>query len=273
MEEVQVVQRKPIKDASKKPQRFSAKLIELSRWELADEVNSQLDRGRSVRSVHSWIAKHGFKISYIMLIEYAELRKKSIIEGVTMERLLGTVRNPILNINSENKRTVKDKLMSELDALDLVIQKGYENLMNNQEKINAASMMAAIKLKNDLTEGTHGFLTNFGMEHLREIETAKYALIVKHLLSFIPSEKRIQAVRSMAEVEENFYYNTDYYEEYLRTVGDLTEEAIQVKLDKWKSDVLAETKEHMENVQSWRENGYETLRRKKPEQSETIDVE
>ena len=114
--------------------------------------------------------------------------------------------------------------------------------------------MAAIKLKNDLTDGTHGFLTNYGMEQLREVETHKYALIVKHLLSYIPQEKQAEALEKMAIIEENYYYHTDYYEEYLRAVPSLSEEQIKVKLERWKSDIIEETTEHMESIQSWHSN-------------------
>lgn len=244
------IKREPIKDLSKKPQRFSAKLIELTRWEFIDEVNSQLDKGTSPYTVHKWINKKGFKISCQGVYDYDELRRRSVAEGVTMERMLGVVRNPV-NTNFRVRRTLKDKLRSELDALDFIIQKGYDDLKNSDEPIRPGTMMAAIKLKNELTDGTHGFLTNFGMEHLRGIEDNKFALIVKHLLSYIPKSKQNEALSKMAEIEENYYYHTDYYEEYLRAVGTLSEEQIQIKLEKWKVEVLTETKEHMETVESW----------------------
>ena len=240
------IQRIPIRDPKRKIRQFSPKLIELTKWERIEELNEMLDTGMSPNFVADWVKKHGYSISAPMVYEYAELRKRSLSEGITMDRLLGSVRNPIWNTDLELKKTLREKLQSELDALDLVIQRGYENLKNNEEKISAGTMMAAIKLKNDLTEGTHGFLTNYGIQRLREVEMSKYALIVKHLLSYIPKEDRNRALVEMAELEENYYYNTDYYEEYLRASNNLTEEQIQIKLDKWKHDIIIETTEVME---------------------------
>ena len=229
------IKRTPIKE---KPQKFSAKLLELIRWECIDEVNAQLDMGVSPSVVHKWIEQHGFKIGCNLVYNYDKLRKQSIIEGVEIEKLLGVIRNPILNTNLDSKKTAKDKLRSELDALDFMIQKGFEDLKNSDESIRPGLMMAAIRLKNDITDGMHGFLTNYGIEHLRNIESAKYELIVKHLLSYIPEDKRNEAITTMAKVEEDYYYNTDYYEEYLRVSGNFSEEQIQLKLEKWKNSIL-----------------------------------
>ena len=193
-----------------------------------------LDSGDNPNSVYKWVKEQGFSISVVWLGEYAKLRKKALVDGVSMEHILGIAGKPMFDINDVSTKPVKEKLKSEIDALDMIIQGGYETLKKSVKNgIPPKVLMAAIKLKNDLTDGNHGFLTNFGMEHLRDIENAKYALIMKHLLSYIPDDKREEAVSQIAEIEDKYYQTTDYYEEYLRASGELTEDQIDKKLQAW----------------------------------------
>lgn len=217
------------------PSKVSPKLVEFSRWRLISEVNSQLDRDISPNSVHSWVVQNGFSISLPMVYEYARARKKALVDGVSMEHVLGIVGKPMVDKMSSTYQTARDKLKSEIDALDMIVQRGYELLKKNPDtEIAPKDMMAAIKLKNELTDGNHGFLTNFGMKHLRDIENAKYSLIIDHLLSYIPDNQKAEAIERIAEIEDNYYQTTDYYEEYLRASGDLTEDQIQRKLEIYK---------------------------------------
>lgn len=217
------------------PSKVSPKLVEFSRWRLIGEVNSKLDSGMSPNSVHPWVVENGFSISLPMVYEYARARKKALVDGVSMEHVLGIIGRPLVDTQSLAYQTTKDKLKSEIDALDMIVQRGYELLMKNPDtEIAPKDMMAAIKLKNELTDGNHGFLTNFGMEHLRDIENAKYSLIIDHLLSYIPEDKKVEAIERITEIEDNYYQTTDYYEEYLRAAGDLSEDQIQRKLEIYK---------------------------------------
>lgn len=215
--------------------KISPKLIDFAKWEHIDEVNSRLDAGDSAYSVHKWVTANGYKISIVWMNEYAKLRKKALVDGVSMNHMLGIVGRPIFDLDELSMRSSKDKLRSEIDALDLIIQGGFNTLKDWTDRpIMPNVLMAAIKLKNDLTDGNHGFLTNFGMEHLRDIEAAKYSLIINHLISYIPRNKQKKAIAKIAEIEEEYYKSTDYYEEYLRTSGEYSEEQIEQKLKKWR---------------------------------------
>ena len=217
------------------PTKVSPKLVEFSRWRLIGEVNNQLDSGMSPNSVHPWVVQNGFSISLPMVYEYAKARKKALVDGVSMEHILGVAGKPLVDRMSPEYQTTRDKLKSEIDALDMIVQRGYELLKKNPNtEIAPRDMMAAIKLKNELTDGNHGFLTNFGMEHLRDIENAKYSLIIDHLISYIPEDKREEAIEKISYLEDHYYQTTDYYEEYLRASGDLTEDEIQNKLEIYK---------------------------------------
>ena len=217
------------------PSKVSPKLVEFSRWEFISEVNAKLDSGISPNSVYQWVDQKGFSISLPMVYAYAKIRKKALVDGVSMEHVLGVVGNPMVDKSSPAFQTTRDKLKSEIDALDMIVQRGYELLKKNPDtEIAPRDMMAAIKLKNELTDGNHGFLTNFGMEHLRDIENAKYSLIIEHLLSYIPEDKKAEAIERIADIEDNYYQTTDYYEEYLRASGELSEDQIQQKLEIYK---------------------------------------
>lgn len=229
------VERTPIRKNNKVVlPRVSPKLIELCKWKKIDQVNQMLDEGESPGQVHKWIVKHGFKISHPLIYEYAKMRRKCLVDGISIDHMVGIAGKPLFNKNDVLTQSSHDKLKSEIDALDLLIQGGYKTLQEWADRpITPAVMMAAIKLKNDLTDGNHGFLTNFGMEHLRDIENTKYSLIIDHLLSYIPEDKRKEAVSKIAQIEDAYYQTTEYYEEYLRASGEYSEEEIQKKVEKW----------------------------------------
>lgn len=209
---------------------FSPKLIELCKWKHIDEVNKRLDQGDSPNSVCDFINQNGFKISRPLIYQYAKLRKKAIVDGLNIEHMLGIASQPIIDRSSTSNKSAAAKLKSEIDALDLLIQGGFRTLQEwGDRPIAPKTMMDAIKLKNDLTDGNHGFLTNYGMEQLRAIEQNKYQLIIDHLVSYIPEDQREEAVNQIEQIEDTYYQGTDYYEEYLKAKG-LTPEEIEQRM-------------------------------------------
>ena len=217
--------------------KISVKLIEFARWEKIGEVNAKLDSGETWYAVHKWVKEQGFSISHVWVGEYAKLRKKALVDGVSMEHMLGIIGKPVFDVKELSTKSTKDKLKSEIDALDLLIQGGYNTLLQwGNRPVTPNVLMAAIKLKAELTGGNHGFLTNFGMEHLRDIENKKYSLIINHLLSYIPEDKKAEAVSKISEIEDKYYQSTDYYEEYLRASGEFKEAEIDKKLQEWRNN-------------------------------------
>ena len=201
-----------------------------------------VDSGTSIPQVHHWVEEHGFNISVDYVRQYARMRKQNMVDGISMAHLIGvTGDSPQYDPNDPSTKATSEKLKSEIDALDLLIQKGYKTLTEIGDKpVSPGTMMAAIRLKNDLTDGSHGFLTNFGMEQLREIEQRKYALIIDHLMSYIPDEFKQEAANQIPAIEENYYYGTAYYEEYLKATGEYTDDEMRVKVQQWIQDRKAE---------------------------------
>lgn len=211
--------------------KISPKLIELCKWKHIQEVNNRLDQGDTPNSVCTFINKNGFKISTPLIYEYAKLRKKALVDGLNIEHMIGIAGKPLVDKDDPNTKSSMQKLKSEIDALDCLIQAGYRTLQEWADRpIAPKTMMDAIKLKNELTDGNHGFLTNYGMEQLRAIEQNKYELIMNHLISYIPEDKRDEAVSAIEQIEDEYYQGTEYYEEYLRA-KELPESEIQRRLE------------------------------------------
>lgn len=212
-------------------QKLSPKLIELCKWKHIQEVNNRLDAGDTPNSVCDFINANGFKISRPLIYDYARMRKKALVDGLNINHMIGIASQPIIDKDDPATKSSSQRLKSEIDALDKVIQGGYNTLLEwNDRPIAPKTMMEAIKLKNELTGGNHGFLTNYGMEQLRAIEQNKYQLLMQHLISYIPEDKQQEAIDKMDTIEDEYYQTTDYYEEYLRAKG-LTEPEIEKRLE------------------------------------------
>ena len=213
--------------------KLSPKLVDLCKWEYISQVNEMLDSGESPNAVCKWINKQGFKISTPLIYDYFKIRQQAVLNGVTMEKILG------ISINSNTAsikqgvefKNKKSKLRKELDALDKIIDMGYSSLDKWENKpIPITILMQAIKLKNELTEGYYGGLTPYGMEQLTLLEKQKYEVITEVLMQFIPDDLKEKAIESMSIAEEEFYKESEFYEDYLRASG-LTEDEIRRKLD------------------------------------------
>jgi hypothetical protein len=215
--------------------KISPKLKDLAGWEKIDEVNKMLDMGETPNSVCKWINKNGFKISPPLIYDYAKLRKYAVVNSMTMEKILGIEKSKQPKMKTgESFNQRKTKLTSELDVLDIIIDRGYNSIQTywDNKPIPISILMQAIKLKNELTDNQHGFLTPYGIEQLTLMEKEKYQVLTNTLLQFVPEENREDALNAMEQAEEEYYKNcssAQYYEEYLRACG-LSEEEIQKKL-------------------------------------------
>lgn len=215
--------------------KYSPKLQELVKWKYINEVNQRLDQGDTPNSVWTFIKANGLQIGRPLVYEYAKMRKKALVDGLNIEHMISNAKPDPTSLFDKNDPLTKSsssKLKSEIDALDRLIQSGYNTLLAwGDRPIAPKTMMEAIKLKSELTDGNHGYLTNYGMENLRQIEQTKYNLIMQHLIQYIPEDMREEAINQIETIEDNYYQTTDYYEEYLRSRGDLSEIMIQKRLE------------------------------------------
>lgn len=231
--------------------KLSPKLIELSNWKNIEVVNNMLDAGESPNNVCKFINQNGFKISAPMVYEYAKIRKQAIVSHISMDHILGVAAEKAKGIEIEKTESFNSKqrqLKSEIDMLDEIINKGYQDwreiFMN--KPVTMSMTMNAIKMKNDLTNSSHGFLTNYGMEQLRELEKQKYEVLIDLIMSYVPEELREQVAQEVDAAEDEYYRNTEYYEEYLKAKG-LTEEEINQRVYELERQEHLEKLEHEKN--------------------------
>ena len=226
--------------------KLSPKLASLLKWEKIAFANEMLDSGETPNAVAKWINKNGFKISLPLVYDYAKIRQQCVLNGMSMDTMLGVSQNATVK-QGDKFNSKKEKLKNELDALNKIIEIGYNSLDHYVDKPMPVSiLMQAIKLKNELTDGYFGGLTEYGLQQLTLLEKQKYDMLVDVLMKYIPDNKKEDATNEMAVAEENFYKHSEYYDEYLRASG-LTEREISIKL-KQRDEELAEENDNVIEV-------------------------
>lgn len=210
---------------------YSPLLVKLSKHPRISEVYERLDRGDSVLSVVDFInVDLSFKISKKMVYTFSANYQQAKAEQVQVTTFL----KPIGNIAKDDDinsmvipKIESPEFKSELDMLDLIMNRGVQTLVNNPDKaVQPEVLMMAIKLKNELTQGAHMNLTPFGIQYLQALEKGKFKVLTQVLLSYIPADLHEQVMIDMEEAEEEYMKQTDYYEEY-RKQKDLQKNDIE----------------------------------------------
>jgi hypothetical protein len=208
------------------------KLEKLVKWEHIDEVNEMLLNGVSPHTVAKWCKDKGFLISHPKLYEYKEMLQVALTKRITVERLLGIgvpKRTPI-QLQALGLATAKNMVRNEMEILDGIIQLGMSSLTSNPT-IRLQDAMRAIELKTKLTGGSHGGLTNYGLEQLRELETRKFQAIVDVVLQYLPEDKHAELDSAIALAERKFYEEEapEYLDEYDKAITDEMDSALTSK--------------------------------------------
>lgn len=202
----------------------TAALKGLTQWSRIDEVNEMIDNGHTPEDISKWCTLQGHRISERTIQRYIDLRQQALANSVTEQRLMTTMGDAVsMDMNSEGTQRSEGQLRSDLDALDLLIQGGFDTvrrMISNGEDINPRLMLDAIRLKHELSDGNTGTLTNHGIEELRNTETRKYAMLIQYLVThFVPADEQDEVLCHMDELEDAYYQGTPYYVEYLRAKG------------------------------------------------------
>lgn len=229
------------------------KLEELLQWNKRPFLDKMLDDGISANQCAEWIRENGIDISTPTVYTYAKRRKEAIVKDIQMEQVMDKRTQPRTNVgkkkpeqrpakqgvkvDSQRYKTGKqkradeklvqdrkaanltvDKLKSDMELLDAVMQKGYETLLN-MEAIAPKDFLKAIELKHKLTGGAHGGITTYGLEEIRLREAAREAAILVIMLKYIPEEQHMEVIAEMEKATQ------DYYESI--GLGDAYEAAIE----------------------------------------------
>jgi len=199
------------------------KLEKLVKWEHCAEVNEMLLAGISPYVVSDWCKERGFSISHPKLYEYKEMLQTALSKQITVERLLGIgvpKRKPII-LQALGIESAKDMVKNEMEVLDAIIQRGFTAL-SASPTIKLTDALRAIELKNKITNGKHGGLTGYGLDHLREVEQAKFQAVVDVVMKYIPEDKVEELQEAMAEAERKYYQENapELLEEYEKTMEE-----------------------------------------------------
>lgn len=190
-----------------------------------DEIDELIDTGISIAKVKAYCKEKGFKISNTYLSKYRKYRSQKRVELNHVEKYLNDSRMSeiILEKRSQDPVTATEKIKSDLDFIDIVIQTGSDQLRqqlaDGSSYIEIKDVFRAIELKDKLTEGATYGLTEYGIDYLQKITEGFYITVISYLFEHIPDEKRDKVLKELDKMEEEYYKGTDYYEEYLRSKG------------------------------------------------------
>jgi len=199
------------------------KLEKLCAWEHIKQLNSRLLDGESPTRLSDWCRLHGFSISIQKLYEYKALLQSSLAKEITVEKLLGISAAGIpaprqsIMLPPVAHEEAKVKVRNELQVLDLVIQRGFDSLLNAKE-VSLSDTLKAIEMKNKLTQGKHAGLTEFGLEQVRELEDKKFGAILEIIKRYVPSDKWEEMDKNIADIEYAYYL--EHAPEYLKQYED-----------------------------------------------------
>lgn len=212
------------------------KVKELIESPCSEIVDKMLDAEISYKKIQEYLKGEGITISLPYLGTYKKYRNSINVEEQNVEKFIGktTVAKVVLDNKNKKPLTAKEKLKSDLEFIDLVIQTGAEilrkQIKDKEAEVTIGDVFEAIKLKDKLTDGAMAGLTEYGIEHLQNMTEEKYMKLIKVLYNKLPEADKKIALEEMEKAEHDFFKNTDYYEEYLRGQG-LSEKEIRDKLN------------------------------------------
>lgn len=196
----------------------------------------------SLSEIKKYLDEQGFNISLTYLGRYRRIRKSYSAEENNLEDFINKA--PVKKLIEDQEREIQsgsqtNKLKSDLEFLDMVIQSGSDQLKTlikeNGYLITIDNVFKAIELKDKLTDGALAGLTQFGIKNLQEITEKKYMQLLQSMFKYVPDSEKQKVLSELEEVEEDYYKGTDYYEDYLRNTGK-TEKEIQKKLKEVRAD-------------------------------------
>lgn len=214
-----------------------SKLEMLYEWKKRPFVDKMLDDGESPNRVAQWCRDNGFEVSTPTMYTYAKRRKEAIIKGIQIEKVMDKRKDRDENgLSKADKKRQKramrgveamtmskeerkeaylsvDKVQSDLELLDNIIQKGFETLQM-MEAIAPQVALKAIELKHKITGGSHNGLTIYGLEEIRMREAARESAIMTVLLEFIPEDRHEEVLQRMEQVTKEYYESIGLGEAY-----------------------------------------------------------
>lgn len=127
--------------------------------------------------------------------------------------------NALARHRKKQHRNSKKRVMSDLQFLDVLIQKGIETLAQ-MPSIDPGKALKAIELKHKLTDGKHGGVTMYGMEEIRLRENAREAAMVEAIQKFVPEDQQ-EALLAQLDVTTKEFYKQHGLDDLYAREGDI----------------------------------------------------
>lgn len=221
------------------------KVAALVKWNNRPILDKMIDDDTPVKEMVTWCADNGFPISIPTMYSYIKQRREAIVNGLTIE-LLHAKEDPLKKTledstrkkarekgntrykenRAEERAQVKatlEKEMAEqdrtkrirhdLELLDEVIQKGFDNLCK-LDVINPATALKAIELKHKLFNGGTGGHTVYGLEEIKLHEAARNEAIIAVIKEYIPENQWPEILQLMEQVTREYYESIGLGESY-----------------------------------------------------------
>ncbi|AQN32500.1 hypothetical protein BCP12_082 [Bacillus phage BCP12] len=121
----------------------------------------------------------------------------------------------IAHAASVTDMTKIDKVFSDLEFLDMVIEKGMKGL-KAFEVVDTPLAMKAIELRAKITNNQLSGLSIAGLRELKLRQQARESAMMEVIMKYVPEEKHDELFSDMEESERIFYENLDLTDEEKR---------------------------------------------------------
>lgn len=225
--------------ADKKKMSSSSVLVQLYKnRKLCTKVDNMLDEGQTYDYIIDFCKENGLSISKASLTNYKKKREEAIERSVPLLQLLDKrakdnvtyISNKQVDMFRQKKdeedaeiayaasvtdMTKIDKVFSDLEFLDMVIEKGMKGL-KAFEVVDTPLAMKAIELRAKITNNQLSGLSIAGLRELKLRQQARESAMMEVIMKYVPEEKHDELFSDMEESERNFYENLDLTDEEKR---------------------------------------------------------
>lgn len=194
---------------------------------LRSKVDTMLDEGKTLQFITDFCKAQKFDISLGTVNNYKAKLEESRRTNTPIEELIDR-RKKVGNIielkakeddalgeivttpgsKAVQYETANDKMISLLEPLELLMQKGLETAKMTAV-VDQPTLLKTIDLYSKITGAAAGGLTIQGLQEIRLKQKAMESAYTEIILEYIPEEKRDEVLKEFAVKEQAFFDNLD----------------------------------------------------------------
>lgn len=171
---------------------------------LRTKVDEALDKGKPYAFIVDLCKEYDLDISKSAISRYKQKREEADDEDELAE-LVDQRISPKEDISSKEVNGVAKPIATDMQLMDLIVQKAYEGLANAQGYPSMRDALKAIETKAKITGNSYRGLTLEGYQELKVRQEAKTQAMAQIIAKYIPEEEQDKALKEMAKAEEDFY--------------------------------------------------------------------